>query len=213
MTRGNNNTLTLTVRVLTGHPTRWRHQFCARWLKCQGHGTAENLIAAILRKSLRYVQSNRCACFSLKLECEKLASEKIEIQRHYVMVSDRGSTPLAIHSSQADSLNRALTFLIICDLGVPWSNFTSVVHDAATDVVFTRQTWRNKAESAVWFGASPVSVCTQPLLFGLFCVNETDRTDKTEVIRKVCPCGGSFYNRPVRAERSCMCNHALCMFV
>ena len=25
--------------------------------------------------------------FSLKLECEKLASEKIEIQRHYVMVS------------------------------------------------------------------------------------------------------------------------------
>jgi hypothetical protein len=26
-------------------------------------------------------------CFSLKLECEKLASEKIEIQRHYVMVS------------------------------------------------------------------------------------------------------------------------------
>lgn len=27
-------------------------------------------------------------CFSLKLECEKLASEKIEIQRHYVMVSD-----------------------------------------------------------------------------------------------------------------------------
>lgn len=27
-------------------------------------------------------------CFSLKLECEKLASEKIEIQRHYVMVSN-----------------------------------------------------------------------------------------------------------------------------
>lgn len=26
-------------------------------------------------------------CSSLKLECEKLASEKIEIQRHYVMVS------------------------------------------------------------------------------------------------------------------------------
>jgi hypothetical protein len=26
-------------------------------------------------------------CYSLKLECEKLASEKIEIQRHYVMVS------------------------------------------------------------------------------------------------------------------------------
>lgn len=26
-------------------------------------------------------------CFSLKLDCEKLASEKIEIQRHYVMVS------------------------------------------------------------------------------------------------------------------------------
>lgn len=25
--------------------------------------------------------------YSLKLECEKLASEKIEIQRHYVMVS------------------------------------------------------------------------------------------------------------------------------
>lgn len=28
-----------------------------------------------------------CLCFSLKLECEKLASEKVEIQRHYVMVS------------------------------------------------------------------------------------------------------------------------------
>lgn len=27
---------------------------------------------------------------SLKLECEKLASEKIEIQRHYVMVSEEG---------------------------------------------------------------------------------------------------------------------------
>lgn len=27
--------------------------------------------------------------FSLKMECEKLASEKIEIQRHYVMVSER----------------------------------------------------------------------------------------------------------------------------
>lgn len=26
-------------------------------------------------------------CCSLKIECEKLASEKIEIQRHYVMVS------------------------------------------------------------------------------------------------------------------------------
>lgn len=25
-------------------------------------------------------------CFSLKLECEKLASEKTEMQRHYVMV-------------------------------------------------------------------------------------------------------------------------------
>ena len=25
---------------------------------------------------------------SLKLECEKLASEKVEIQRHYVMVSN-----------------------------------------------------------------------------------------------------------------------------
>lgn len=32
---------------------------------------------------LKYVP----VCFSLKLECEKLASEKIEIQRHYVMVS------------------------------------------------------------------------------------------------------------------------------
>jgi hypothetical protein len=27
------------------------------------------------------------ACFRLKLECEKLASEKTEMQRHYVMVS------------------------------------------------------------------------------------------------------------------------------
>ena len=26
-------------------------------------------------------------CFRLKLECEKLASEKTEMQRHYVMVS------------------------------------------------------------------------------------------------------------------------------
>ena len=29
----------------------------------------------------------KCHYFSLKLECEKLASEKIEIQRHYVMVN------------------------------------------------------------------------------------------------------------------------------
>ena len=28
-----------------------------------------------------------CFCLSLKLECEKLASEKTEMQRHYVMVS------------------------------------------------------------------------------------------------------------------------------
>ena len=29
----------------------------------------------------------RVSLFSLKLECEKLANEKTEMQRHYVMVS------------------------------------------------------------------------------------------------------------------------------
>ena len=31
---------------------------------------------------------NSCLPFSLKLECEKLAQEKTEIQRQYIMVSD-----------------------------------------------------------------------------------------------------------------------------
>lgn len=36
--------------------------------------------------------TDNCDCFSLKLECEKLASEKIEIQRHYVMVRESKSS-------------------------------------------------------------------------------------------------------------------------
>jgi len=34
----------------------------------------------------RYIH-DLITCFRLKLECEKLASEKTEMQRHYVMVS------------------------------------------------------------------------------------------------------------------------------
>ena len=33
-----------------------------------------------------------CVLHSLKLECEKLASEKTEMQRHYVMVSELQSS-------------------------------------------------------------------------------------------------------------------------
>lgn len=41
--------------------------------------------------------------YSLKLECEKLATEKTEIQRHYVMVSEfhlKGARPLGGFSSE-----------------------------------------------------------------------------------------------------------------
>lgn len=41
---------------------------------------------------------------SLKLECEKLASEKIEIQRHYVMVSrgeERDEKGRALHVTRS----------------------------------------------------------------------------------------------------------------
>ena len=40
---------------------------------------------------------------SLKLECEKIAQEKTEMQRHYVMVFD-----LALHPANSVDLNKAI---------------------------------------------------------------------------------------------------------
>lgn len=42
-------------------------------------------------KTKKFLFPPRCSlCCSLKLECEKLATEKTEIQRHYVMVRHTG---------------------------------------------------------------------------------------------------------------------------
>lgn len=43
-------------------------------------------------------------CCSLKLECEKLATEKTEIQRHYVMVSPFYTDIVECHHNKDPSL-------------------------------------------------------------------------------------------------------------
>lgn len=69
-----------------------------------------------------------CDCFfSLKLECEKLASEKTEMQRHYVMVSPK-SPPWSLSlppreavefSTGEHSLERyTLFWMFFCFLGI-----------------------------------------------------------------------------------------------
>lgn len=49
-------------------------------------------------------------CFSLKLECEKLASEKIEIQRHYVMVSNKIIEISSADGNLANKINKKLEY-------------------------------------------------------------------------------------------------------
>lgn len=49
---------------------------------------------------------NRFSLFRLKIECEKLASEKTEIQRHYFMVRHFSNFVFDVFSSPSSTVTR-----------------------------------------------------------------------------------------------------------
>ena len=68
---------------------------CLTWILLRLRYTSEVMQSESYRwLSTQYLHYRVFSHFSLKLECEKLATEKTEMQRHYVMVSFSSSDNL-----------------------------------------------------------------------------------------------------------------------
>lgn len=76
--------------------------------------------------SSRLLRQSACSfsplCFSLKVEYDKLANEKTEMQRHYVMVRARCASFISVYSTTS---HHNITTLQICMLYQPF--FTRLI--------------------------------------------------------------------------------------